>query len=348
MSRAPGDRVAVEDPARFVPMAGPNGVLVVADPAGVRRLPEGPIASLAQGPAAWRWLHLDHNRPATHRWLREGAGLPEASADELAEAMLALQTRPRCLRLDDGVLFIGRGVNLNDQALPEDMVSVRAWLTPGRLVTVVRRRLRAAEDLAEWLDDPARRAAIDHAGALLVRLLEGLLGRMAPIVAEAGEQMDDLLEALLDEQRQIDGAQLARLRLRALTLRRYVLPLREAIEQLRLAPPTLIDPDQHLPLGELADDAGRMGDDLHAVATRGELARGELDSQQARVHNGRLYALAIVTAIFLPLSFLTGLLGMNVAGVPFTTQPWAFAFWAAVFAVVLLGQLVLLRRVRWL
>lgn len=331
-------------PHKFTAMAPESGVLIAASPSGVERNPHAPIEQLIAGEASWRWLHLDHNRPSAAEWLRVQPNLPE----DIADAMLALQTRPRCVQWQGGLLFIGRGVNLNAEALPEDMVSIRAWLAPGRLVTVVRRRLRAAEDVATSVEAPNPTVRVEAAGELLVMLLENLLERMAPTVAESGEQIDDILEDVIDEDTRVDARSIARLRLRVITLRRYILPLKEAIAELRLAPADLM-PDHTKPaLVELSDRATRIVDDLDNQNMRAELARAEVAGLESETLNKRLYALAIITAIFLPLSFMTGLLGMNVAGIPLTTQPWAFSVWALIFAAVLTGQIVLLRRVRWL
>jgi zinc transporter len=328
-------------------MAPESGVLLAATPSGVQRRVDTPIEQLASTDAPWHWLHLDHNRPATARWLRTQKDLPE----DVADAMLAPHTRPRCSRWPGGLLFIGRGVNLNDDAVPEDMVSVRAWLRADQLVTIVLRRVRAAEDVAGTLEKDSQAGspiAIAAPGELLLMLLEGLIEHMTPTVHETGEQLDDILEAVIDDQRRGDRRTLTKLRLRVMTLRRYMLPLRDAIAELRQAPPELMPPHTSQAITELADRATRLFEELESQHARGELARAELSSEEAETLNRRLYALAIVTAIFLPLSFLTGLLGMNVAGVPFTTQPWAIWVWGGVFLVVLTGQLLLLRRVKWL
>lgn len=332
------------DPRTFVAMAPESGVLLVASPSGVQRNPHTPIEQLTATDAPWRWLHLDHNRPATGQWLRGQQDLPE----DVADAMLASHTRPRCARWQGGLLFIGRGVNLNDDAVPEDMVSVRAWLRADRLVTVVLRRVRAAEDVASALESARQPVGVQAPGELLLMILENLIDRMTPTVHETGEQLDDILEAIIDEDRKGDRRTLTRLRLRIMTLRRYILPLRDAIAELRMAPPELMPPHTSQAITELADRATRLFEELESQNARGELARAELAGEESETLNRRLYALAIVTAIFLPLSFLTGLLGMNVAGIPFTTQPWAFLVWAGVFAAVLTGQILLLRRVRWL
>lgn len=329
---------------KYQPMAPESGVLIAASPQSVRHAPVEPIDEVIAQPTDWYWLHLDHNRPATRQWLRRQSDLPE----DVADAMLAPHTRPRCSRWQGGLLFIGRGVNLSADAVPEDMVSVRAWLTRDRLVTVVLRRVRAAEDLATTIENPQVGPGIGGPGELLLMLLENLVERMTPTVQESGEQIDDILEDIIDQDARVDRLNVARLRLRVMTLRRYMLPLRDAINELRQAPAELLPPKVLPAVVELADRTTRLFEDLESQNARAEVARAELSSEESETLNRRLYALAIITAIFLPLSFLTGLLGMNVAGLPFTTQPWAVWVWGSVFVVVLAGQILLLRRVKWL
>ena len=64
--------------------------------------------------------------------------------------------------------------------------------------------------------------------------------------------------------------------------------------------------------------------------------------------NRRLYILSLVTAVFLPMSFVTGLLGVNVGGVPAQDVDWAF--WALITILLggSLGAIWLFRRWRWL
>jgi zinc transporter len=85
---------------------------------------------------AWRpeqgllWVHLDRIGSATLRWLNEDSGLDPLMRD----ALLTEEVRPRALAVDDALLVILRGVNLNPGADPEDMVGVRIRLEPDRIV----------------------------------------------------------------------------------------------------------------------------------------------------------------------------------------------------------------------
>ena len=67
----------------------------------------------------------------------------------------------------------------------------------------------------------------------------------------------------------------------------------------------------------------------------------------AHEQNARMLLLSIVAAIFLPLSFLTGLMGMNVAGLPGTVNEYAFSLLVALMVLVAGGILLLFRAWRW-
>ena len=64
--------------------------------------------------------------------------------------------------------------------------------------------------------------------------------------------------------------------------------------------------------------------------------------------NKAMYLLSIVAAIFLPLGLLTGLLGINVGGIPGAEFQWAFAIVSLFLVAIALGLLVLFRRIKWL
>ena len=64
--------------------------------------------------------------------------------------------------------------------------------------------------------------------------------------------------------------------------------------------------------------------------------------------NQTMYMLSIVAAVFLPLSFITGLLGINVGGIPGAETGWAFLAICAGLLVLLVAEIWFLRRWHWL
>jgi zinc transporter len=64
--------------------------------------------------------------------------------------------------------------------------------------------------------------------------------------------------------------------------------------------------------------------------------------------NRTMYHLTVVASIMLPLGFLTGLLGINVGGIPGAESPWGFAAVCGILAGIVGAQVILFRRLRWL
>ena len=63
--------------------------------------------------------------------------------------------------------------------------------------------------------------------------------------------------------------------------------------------------------------------------------------------NKNMYALSVVAEIFLPLGFLTGLLGINIGGIPGAENPQAFVVFCGMLALVVCLQIVIFRKMRW-
>ena len=77
------------------------------------------------------------------------------------------------------------------------------------------------------------------------------------------------------------------------------------------------------------------------------MTQEELNSRLAEQMNKRMYVLGVVAGVFLPLGLLTGLLGINVGGIPGTESPMAFALVCAFLGLIAVGQVWLFRRMKW-
>ncbi len=292
-----------------------------------------------QPPGEPVWIHLDYGQPLAQAWLEHESGLTEITV----AALLADEPRPRSLAMGDGLLVILRGVNTNAGSDPEDMVSLRIWLEAGRIITVRRRRLAAIQDIRDRLaqgDGPADSGDfLDH-----------LVGRLLDRVGETVGDLDDLADELEDEVISVEGRELrpklGALRRKAIALRRYIAPQRDAVARLQSEKVTWLLDGHRARLREAADRITRYVEDLDAARDRAAVTQEELDNRLAEQMNRTMYVVSIVTAIFLPLGLLTGLLGINVGGIPGTDSPYAFGLVTASLAVIAVALAVLFRRRR--
>ena len=90
----------------------------------------------------------------------------------------------------------------------------------------------------------------------------------------------------------------------------------------------------------------RYIEDLESARDRAAVTQEELSARLAEDMNRNTYLLSIVAALFLPLGFITGLLGINVGGIPGADVKWAFAAVCGMLAVIVALQVWLFRRFR--
>ena len=261
-----------------------------------------------------RWSHIEYTRPDALEWLI-AEGVPEAAA----ETMARVETRPRTFTFETGTLINLRAVNLNPDADPEDMVSVRLWLEKGRIISARQRRIMSLQDM---LEEFSRGRGPKTEGKFLVTLVEHLASR----IGEAVDHVEDLVEGYEEEPSDLAQAcaELSQVRRKTAALRRFLAPQREALEGMyRVKQDWLDDSDAHY-LREQADRITRYVEDLDLNRERALVLQEELQHRVAQEQNSRAFLLTIVATIFLPLSFLTGVFGMNVAGLPGTEDVNAF------------------------
>jgi zinc transporter len=322
-------------------MSGEDGLVYayVLDGAGGGRRVEWPDVR------AWRpgngalWVHVDRGSAQVQEWLANESGLEPL----IVRALIAEETRPRSAVTPAGLLVILRGANLNPGAQPEDLVSLRTWVDAERVITVRRRRLKAVLDVQASIEAGA---GPQGAGGLLVALMERLTERLMPVVERLHAAIDHLEVAALEAAGEETRSELAAARRRTIALRRYITPQRDAIVSLCGAHTPLIGDQERLRLRECADRVTRYVEDLDALRERAAVANDELHTRLAETMNRRMYILSLVAAVFLPLGLITGLLGVNVGGIPLRDSN--LGFWIVTGLLVALGvvAVVLLRRHR--
>jgi zinc transporter len=297
------------------------------------------------GVEAWKpadgalWINLDYAEAS--EWL--------TTRSEIDPLQLAALTdpdpRPRVVAHGTDLLAIVRGINLNEGAAPEDMVSVRAWIGPTRAITLRHRQSHVLHTLAELFD---RGAGPRTPGELAVTLVEKIVGLVVTRVDALADRIAECEEAVVAGDPTDLRTVLADQRRRAIALRRFLAPQREALAKLSTTSMHWIDDHLRERIVEAADDMTRTIEELDASRDRAAVTQEELGSRVAEAANQRLYVLSIVTAIFLPIGFVCALLGVNVGGIPFKEDEWAF--WALVGALLAgVGlQLWFFRRRGWL
>ncbi len=287
------------------------------------------------------WIHLDRNSERAGSWLRNESGLGQLQAD----ALLAGETRPRVAFMHDGVLMTLRGVNLNPGANPEDMVSLRIWVENGRIITVRLRRLMAVNDVRARLEAGEGPVSTSDTLRMLAVLL---IQRMGPVIEELNDETDALEDDLVVNPAADIRHRLKALRREAIALRRYLAPQRDALARLHAETIPWMPQDHRLAFRECAEQVARIVEDMDAMRERAAVIQDELTNRAAEHMNRNMYTLSVVAALMLPLGVITGMLGMNVGGVPLAENKEGFLMISGLLAVIVAMQVLIFRRLKWI
>lgn len=287
------------------------------------------------------WVHLHATDPQTRTWLETEVSYLDPL---ILDALLAEETRPRILEFDKGVLVILRGVNLNENEEPEDMVSIRMWIDESRIISLRRRKLKAIVDIKDKLEAGT---GPKNAGEFLAMLCARLFERMEPVLTELDDQTDAVEERVMEDPDIGERAEIIDIRKQAILFRRYIAPQRDVLMHLRTTDIPWIEAAHKRRLQESLDRVTRYIEDLDAIRERAQIVKDELANALADRMNKNMYVLSVIAAIFLPLGFLTGLLGINVGGIPGANDAQAFYIFCGMLTALVIAQIALFKKMKW-
>jgi zinc transporter len=290
------------------------------------------------------WYHFDRNDPTTQALFTEDEGVDAVAT----RTLLAADTRPRTIVRGRDVLINLRGVNLNEGADPEDMIPLRFFIQPGRVISCNGKPLRAIGDMIERLE---AQSVSPRPGGFIAAFALALIERMTPTITELNERVDELEELIegTDAARhETARGKVADLRRTAILLRRYLAPQKDALTALSQQQLPWINSDDQLRLRDAADQATRVAEELDAVRERCAVVKDQLTDIRAEHMNRNMMVLSVVAAIFLPLGLISGMMGINVGGMPWVDNENGFWYVTGIIVACGLVQLAIFRLARWL
>lgn len=320
-----------------------NGIIAyLIEPSGTaKKIPSEKIKiPLGEG---LLWVHLDTANTQASQWLRHHSQLNPLAI----EALEFEEARPRTAPLDGGLFIAFRSVNNAVDTTWEDLVSIRLWVQSTLIVSACRYPLDAINDLQKALEAGS---GPKNAGQFLVRLSGLLFNRVAAVL----ELLDDRVDAL-DNQvvkhlppARLFRPQLAQLRRQVINIRRFLSPQREAIGHLFTEPPPWLEENDRFLLRELWDRTVQQIETLDLARDRAAAIQEEINSRLSEALDRRSYKFSLVTIIFLPLMFLTSLLGINVGGVPGAKGKWSFEIVSLILFGIVAVEYLAFRIKKWL
>ena len=290
--------------------------------------------------ASGHWVHLDAAHPDSRSWLQDHTDLIPTAI----EALLAQETRPRLATRGANLLLTLRGISFDNSHDLEDMISLRIWCDGTRMISTRLRSLKSTQDVREALEEGEGPTSI---GQLLIFWVERMIKRMESPLHHLEEAIMDMEDRALEAGEQTSHADLSQLRRQILGLRRFLGPQREALLALAGAKVDWLNDLDRAQLRESGERQSRHVDLLDHMYSRIAVAQEELRNTLSNQMNERMYVMSIAAALFLPLSFFTGLMGINVGGMPGIDDAHAFWIVVGMCGIAISGLLFLFRKQGW-
>jgi magnesium transporter len=249
----------------------------------------------------------------------------------------------------DNYLFIVlRMLSYNEEENIIDSEQVSMIIGSGFVISLQEKEEDVLDPLRERLRKGKGRIRKVGADYLAYAILDVIADNYFLLLEKLGEQMEDFEDRLLNGPDQETLKQLYILKRETFLLRKSVWPMREVVTQLERADSPLIM-DQTVPfLRDLHDHTIRI---IETVETHREMTAGLIElylSINSNKMNEVMKVLTIIATIFIPLTFIAGVYGMNFANMPELEWPWAYFTVLLIMFAIGAGMIYYFRTKKWL
>ncbi|MFT0211137.1 CorA family divalent cation transporter [Pseudomonas sp. F1_0610] len=289
------------------------------------------------------WLHWAMHHEDTKKWLYQHSPLNEFDCDILLDENM----RPRLIqRNEEEILVFLRTINNPALNADSDLLPLRLCLLPDCLISLRDARTGFAEQLIEAFKagkgpKNANELLLFFANASTDNI-EEKINQLVDFVDEQEEKIDTDAGFVINHKEMIEA------RRAAANLRKILAPERDMFTQLAQKQDAWYSLGLIRHWSELSNNLTRFVEELELSRERVGFIL-ETERRQREERTGRImFYLTVITGFFLPLSFFTGLLGINVGGIPLAENSYGFFIVCALLLGVMVIQLVLLRWLRWL
>jgi len=274
-------------------------------------------ASDNTGAGGVTWFDIDITVDADREWLMAWQEINE----QTRQALLELVRFNHYEQVPDGTLLSIKVLLPGQTDDVIDLADLKLLIGSTRAVTVRSGTIVAVDQLRQHLlSDKTLVTAVD----LLGFLVSAMTNRMEAVIYELTQDIDDVEDALLDGNTVPPPQTLSELRRRIFRTRRQVNGTQQVLAPMTTDPALALDADDRQTLNRASDHVARYLASLDECRTRVQMLEDQIEEQRSDTMTRASLNLSIVATVFLPLSFITGLLGMNVGGIPDEHNPLGF------------------------
>ncbi len=208
----------------------------------------------------------------------------------------------------------------------------------GDAFDIIRTRLRQCKGRV-------RKLGADY---LFYALMDAVVDCYFDAIEKIGDKVEKIEEEIINEPKQQSLIELYNLKREVIYLRKQVWPLRDMISNLLRSETAFITEGTQLFLRDLQDHSTRI---IDTVETYRDLLSGIMDiylSTNANKMNEVMKVLTIISSIFIPVTFIAGVYGMNFEFMPELKSPYGYGIVWAIMLTLIILQIVYFRKKKWM
>lgn len=254
-------------------------------------------------------------------------------------------------RLPARMFLIARMLELKDDRLYREQISV--FLGHRTVITFQEAGGDVWDPIRARIQKAGSQLRLNGAGFLVYSLLDAIIDHCFPILEHYGDRLEELEEVVYDRPTPAVVHQIHQLRRELLLIRRDIWPMREVIHTLQREPHECMSDTTRTYLRDAYDHAVQIIDLIETYREMGTgLTEAYMSSLSIRM-NETMKVLTIIGTIFIPLTFLAGVWGMNFADMPETNSSWNYpwlypiGFWVLCIGIAA-GLAVWFKRRGWI
>ena len=266
----------------------------------------------------------------------------------ILEDILNTGQRPKFEDFGDYIFIVLKMLSYNDKKGIVESEQVSLVLGPNFVISFQERVGDVFEQIRDRIRNAKGRIRKMKSDYLIYTLIDAIVDNYFLILEKLGERIESLEEELVMNPVERTLQQIHNLKREMISLRKSVWPLRELISGLERTESPLIHESTDVYMRDVYDHTIQIIDTIESFR---DMVSGMLDiylSSISNKMNAVMKVLTIIATIFIPLTFIVGVYGMNFKYMPELEWHWSYLVVWLIMAVITMGMLIYFKRKHWI
>ncbi len=286
------------------------------------------------------WIHVNPNDKSILRSLKKKGHLSNLHLERIWRD----EVRTQATTYENSFYCILRAPN-PIKGSEEDMISIRICALQHLTISYMRQQYEMLNPIINTFTQGEKTLSFDEIFLSISELIMESVSHHSEVLTEEVDEIEDLLleqshANLLDD--------ITHLQRKLLTYRRYLIPLKDTMKRLLDMKFTFISSELALRLHPAVDNIIRSLENTELNKEKCYLFMQMLSNSITNQLNNRIYLFSLIAVIFLPITAISGIFGMNVGGLPFINTVSGFGIVLFIMTFITALLLVMLKRSQWL